>query len=131
VRTLSHNVVGTNFFMQTLELALVLQDVEYGADGEILGFDLYPYAISSSETLHAAPRGFAGAETHGIVQISDRVGCGQRACGCDGPRCLLWLHTARSVGQADAEGRPSPGHAQQFPFAAGGSQLDWASLAGD
>jgi len=37
------NVVGTNFFMQTLELAQTLQDVGYGDSGEILGFDLYPY----------------------------------------------------------------------------------------
>jgi xylose isomerase len=37
------NVVGTNFFMQTLELAQTLQDVGYGEEGEILGFDLYPY----------------------------------------------------------------------------------------
>jgi xylose isomerase len=37
------NVVGTNFFMQTLELAVVLQDVSYGDHGEIIGFDLYPY----------------------------------------------------------------------------------------
>jgi len=37
------NVVGTNFFMQTLELAQTLQDVGYGAGGEIVGFDLYPY----------------------------------------------------------------------------------------
>jgi xylose isomerase len=37
------NVVGTNFFMQTLELAQTLQDVGYGENGEILGFDLYPY----------------------------------------------------------------------------------------
>ncbi|HEX4212127.1 MAG TPA: TIM barrel protein [Candidatus Dormibacteraeota bacterium] len=37
------NVVGTNFFMQTLELAAVLQDVGYGSNGEIVGFDLYPY----------------------------------------------------------------------------------------
>ena len=37
------NVVGTNFFMQTLELALTLQDLDYGAGGEILGYDLYPY----------------------------------------------------------------------------------------
>lgn len=37
------NVVGTNFFMQTLELAQVLQDVGYGSNGEILGYDLYPY----------------------------------------------------------------------------------------
>ena len=37
------NVVGTNFFMQTLELAQTLQDVGYGTGGEIVGFDLYPY----------------------------------------------------------------------------------------
>jgi xylose isomerase len=37
------NVVGTNFFMQTLELAQTLQDVGYGEQGEIVGFDLYPY----------------------------------------------------------------------------------------
>jgi xylose isomerase len=37
------NVVGTNFFMQTLELAVVLQDIGYGRAGEIVGFDLYPY----------------------------------------------------------------------------------------
>src|SRR5215212_9536464 len=37
------NVVGTNFFIQTLELAQTLQDVGYGEEGEIIGFDLYPY----------------------------------------------------------------------------------------
>ena len=37
------NVVGTNFFMQTLELAQTLQDVGYGEEGELIGFDLYPY----------------------------------------------------------------------------------------
>ena len=37
------NVVGTNFFMQTLELAQTLQDVGYGENGEIIGYDLYPY----------------------------------------------------------------------------------------
>ena len=37
------NIVGTNFFMQTLELAQTLQDVSYGDNGEIVGFDLYPY----------------------------------------------------------------------------------------
>jgi xylose isomerase len=37
------NVVGTNFFMQTLELAQTLQDIGYGEQGETVGFDLYPY----------------------------------------------------------------------------------------
>ena len=36
-------MVGTNFFMQTLELAQTLQDTGYGAEGELIGFDLYPY----------------------------------------------------------------------------------------
>lgn len=37
------NVVGTNFFVQTLELAQTLQDLGYGERGERVGFDLYPY----------------------------------------------------------------------------------------
>jgi xylose isomerase len=37
------NVVGTNFLMQTLELAQTLQDLGYGQSGEIVGYDLYPY----------------------------------------------------------------------------------------
>ncbi len=37
------NVVGTNFFVQTLELAQTLQDIGYGENGERVGFDLYPY----------------------------------------------------------------------------------------
>ncbi len=48
------NVVGTNFFMQTLELALVLQDVGYGADGEILGYDLYPYTEDQMQAVRRA-----------------------------------------------------------------------------
>jgi xylose isomerase len=37
------NMVGASFFMQTLELAMTLQDVSYGSKGERVGFDLYPY----------------------------------------------------------------------------------------
>ena len=37
------NMVGAAFFMQTLELALTLQDVNYGSQGERIGYDLYPY----------------------------------------------------------------------------------------
>src|SRR5580704_14512910 len=37
------NIVGTNFLMQTVELLMVLQDLGYGAHGEIVGYDLYPY----------------------------------------------------------------------------------------
>ncbi|MFI5273958.1 MAG: sugar phosphate isomerase/epimerase family protein [Ktedonobacterales bacterium] len=37
------NMTGASFFMQTLELAMVLQDTGYGAHGERVGYDLYPY----------------------------------------------------------------------------------------
>ena len=37
------NMVGTIRFMETLELALELRRANYGANGERLGFDLYPY----------------------------------------------------------------------------------------
>ena len=45
------NMVGTNFFMQALELAAVLQDVEYGSHGELVGFDLYPYTEDPIEAV--------------------------------------------------------------------------------
>jgi xylose isomerase len=37
------NMVGATAFMETLELALELRRADYGAGGERLGFDLYPY----------------------------------------------------------------------------------------
>jgi len=37
------NMVGASFFMQTLGLAKVLQDVGYGEHGERMGYDLFPY----------------------------------------------------------------------------------------
>jgi xylose isomerase len=37
------NMVGATAFMETVELALELRRANYGANGERLGFDLYPY----------------------------------------------------------------------------------------
>jgi xylose isomerase len=37
------NMVGASFFMQTLGLAKALQSVDYGAKGERIGYDLFPY----------------------------------------------------------------------------------------
>jgi xylose isomerase len=37
------NMVGATAFMETVELALELRRAHYGANGERLGFDLYPY----------------------------------------------------------------------------------------
>ena len=48
------NVVGTNFFMQTLELAQTLQDVGYGDNDEIIGFDLYPYTENQVDAVRRA-----------------------------------------------------------------------------
>jgi xylose isomerase len=62
------NVVGTNFFMQTLELALVLQDVDYGGRGELVGFDLYPY---TEDQVAAARRALLHWEF--IWQLADSI----------------------------------------------------------
>jgi len=37
------NMTGASFFMQTLEMALVLRESGYGRRGERMGFDLFPY----------------------------------------------------------------------------------------
>jgi xylose isomerase len=37
------NMVGATAFMETIELAIELNRANYGANGERLGFDLYPY----------------------------------------------------------------------------------------
>jgi xylose isomerase len=37
------NMTDAAFFMQTLELAKILQLVGYGQNGERIGFDLFPY----------------------------------------------------------------------------------------
>lgn len=37
------NMVGASFFMQSLAIARILQDVGYGKKGERMGFDLFPY----------------------------------------------------------------------------------------
>jgi xylose isomerase len=62
------NVVGTNFFMQTLELAVVLEDVGYGSRGEVIGFDLYPY---TEDQVAAVRRSIVHWEF--IREIADRI----------------------------------------------------------
>jgi xylose isomerase len=42
-------MVGTTRFMETLELAVELRRAGYGANGERLGFDLYPYTEDAVE----------------------------------------------------------------------------------
>ncbi|MEA4882730.1 MAG: TIM barrel protein [Clostridia bacterium] len=45
------NMVGSSFFMQTLELALELRRNGYGANGERVGFDLFPYTEDQIEAV--------------------------------------------------------------------------------
>jgi xylose isomerase len=45
------NMVGATAFMETLELALELRRANYGANGEHLGFDLYPYTEDAIEAV--------------------------------------------------------------------------------
>jgi xylose isomerase len=46
------NMVGAAFFMQTLELAMTLQDVDYGSQGQRIGYDLYPYTEDQIAAVH-------------------------------------------------------------------------------
>lgn len=48
------NITGASFFMQTLELAKVLQQTGYGRDGERIGFDLFPYTEDQVQAVRRA-----------------------------------------------------------------------------
>ena len=46
------NMVGATAFMETLELAVELRRADYGAQGERLGFDLYPYTEDAVQAVN-------------------------------------------------------------------------------
>lgn len=48
------NITGASFFMQTLELAKILQQVRYGENGERIGFDLFPYTEDQAAAVRRA-----------------------------------------------------------------------------
>ncbi len=48
------NITGASFFMQTLELAKVLQRANYGANGERIGADLFPYTEDQVQAVRRA-----------------------------------------------------------------------------
>ena len=75
------NVVGTNFFMQTLELAQTLQDVGYGEEGELVGFDLYPY---TEDQVAAVRRAIVQWEfIWDLAKKIDRGALGEAKAGAD------------------------------------------------
>ena len=64
------NMVGATAFMETLELAIELRRAKYGANGERLGFDLYPYTEDAVAAV---------AEVRGAVELHlGRVGPDRR-----------------------------------------------------
>jgi xylose isomerase len=49
-------IVGTSYFFETLELALVLRTLKYGEHGERLGLDLYPYTEDPAAAVRRSRR---------------------------------------------------------------------------
>ena len=77
------NMVGATAFMETLELALELRRANYGANGEYLGFDLYPYtedAVAAVEAVGAA------VALHRLGGGEDRRGGAARGAESQGRR---------------------------------------------
>jgi xylose isomerase len=75
------NVVGTNFFMQILELAQILQDTGYGEEGELIGFDLYPY---TEDQVAAVKRAIVQWEfIWDLAKKIDRGALGEAKAGAD------------------------------------------------
>jgi xylose isomerase len=62
------NMVGATAFMETVELALELRRADYGANGERLGFDLYPY---TEDQVAAVKRSVE--QWHFIDEVAQRI----------------------------------------------------------
>jgi xylose isomerase len=62
------NMVGTTAFMETVELAIELRRADYGAHGERLGFDLYPY---TEDQVGAVKRSVE--QWHFIDEVGQRI----------------------------------------------------------
>ena len=62
------NMVGATAFMETVELAIELRRADYGANGERLGFDLYPY---TEDQVGAVKRSVE--QWHFIDEVAQRI----------------------------------------------------------
>jgi len=62
------NMVGATAFMETVELAIELRRADYGANGERLGFDLYPY---TEDQVGAVKRSVE--QWHFIDEVGQRI----------------------------------------------------------
>ena len=62
------NMVGATAFMETVELAIELRRADYGANGERLGFDLYPY---TEDQVAAVKRSVE--QWHFIDEVGQRI----------------------------------------------------------
>ena len=94
------NMVGATAFMETLELALELRRADYGANGERLGFDLYPY---TEDAVAAVKRSRAAVELHRLGRRADRRRRPARGPEHEGrrPRLRDRVRRARCVASVD------------------------------
>ena len=80
------NMVGATAFMETLELALELRRANYGANGERLGFDLYPYTEDQVGAVQALG---AAVALHRLGRGADRRRRAARGAAAQGRRARL------------------------------------------
>ena len=90
------NMVGATAFMETLELAVELRRAGYGARGERLGFDLYPYTEDAVDVVQAQR---AAVALHRRRGGADRRRGAARGAGAQGrdPRLRARVRGARRV----------------------------------
>ena len=97
------NMVGATAFMETLELALELRRANYGANGERLGFDLYPYTEDAGRG-GQAQRPPVGLHRRGGRRASTTARCARRrrARTRSGPTSWSTPRSARQPGETMA-----------------------------
>ena len=89
------NMVGATAFMETLELALELRRADYGANGERLGFDLYPYTEDAGRRGQAVG---AAVAVHRLDRGEDRRRRAARGAAGEGRRARLRARLRRARG---------------------------------
>ena len=87
------NMVGATAFMETVELALELRRADYGANGERLGFDLYPY---TEDQVAAVERSVEQWHFIDEVGAAHRRRCPARGAAAQGRRRRLRARLRRA-----------------------------------
>ena len=92
------NMTGASFFFQTLDLAMTLQDVGYGARGERIGFDLYPY---TEDQVAAVRRSVLQWEwIDDLARRVDRAALAEARAGVDAVKAYAVVYAALGLDTA-------------------------------